>query len=176
MARNIEIKARVRDRASLERRLATLPIRQQQELQQWDSFFHVSTGRLKLRDFSDGSAELICYERDDRAEARLSTYDRVNVPDAHAMRQLLSRALGTRGNVRKHRTVLLVGRTRIHLDRVEGLGTFLEIEVVLDDTEALSEGQAEMQRLMAHLDVRPEDLIAVAYLDLMETAALNGTA
>ena len=176
MARNIEIKARVRDHTALEGRLATLPVRQRQELRQWDSFFHVSTGRLKLRDFGDGSAELICYERDDRAEARLSTYDRVNVPEAQAMRRLLNRALGTRGNVRKNRTVLLVGRTRIHLDVVEELGAFLEIEVVLDDTETIAEGQAEMQRLMAYLDVRPDDLIAGAYIDLMETAALNRTA
>jgi len=79
----------------------------------------------------------------------------------------LTRGLGTLGRVRKRRLLLLAGRTRIHLDRVEGLGDFLELEVVLRDGEAETNGVAEAHALMAQLGVRPEQLLEGAYLDLL---------
>ena len=75
-------------------------------------------------------------------------------------------AYGTMGRVRKHRILFLVGRTRIHLDRVEGLGQFLELEVVLEDDEPSEVGMSEAQSLMEKLGIQPSQLIEGAYVDL----------
>ena len=69
--------------------------------------------------------------------------------------------------MRKHRTLYLVGRTRVHLDRVEDLGDFLELEVVLSEAEPSELGVAEARGLMAALGISPEQLIEGAYLDLL---------
>jgi adenylate cyclase class IV len=71
------------------------------------------------------------------------------------------------GRVRKTRLLLLAGSTRIHLDRVEGLGDFLELEVVLRDDQTESDGRSFAQALLARLGVAPSQLIAGAYLDLL---------
>ena len=73
--------------------------------------------------------------------------------------------------MRKHRTLYLVGRTRVHLDRVEGLGDFLELEVVLGEDESAAEGEAEAWALMARLEISPRQLVETAYVDLLAAAA-----
>ncbi|MES1263234.1 MAG: class IV adenylate cyclase, partial [Peristeroidobacter soli] len=74
---------------------------------------------------------------------------------------------GQIGRIRKYRTLFLVGRTRVHLDRVEGLGHFLELEVVLAGDEPASEGVREAGELMDRLGIQSTQLIEGAYLDLM---------
>jgi adenylate cyclase len=69
--------------------------------------------------------------------------------------------------VRKHRTLYLAGRSRIHLDRVEGLGDFVEIEVVLADEDDVEDGVREAHALMASLGIDPSRLVAGAYVDLL---------
>ncbi|BBS15168.1 hypothetical protein WP5W18E02_02050 [Aeromonas caviae] len=69
--------------------------------------------------------------------------------------------------MRKQRTLFLVGRTRIHLDRVEGLGHFLELEVVLEDDEPREVGMQEAHDIMARLGIEHSRLIEGAYLDLL---------
>jgi predicted adenylyl cyclase CyaB len=81
------------------------------------------------------------------------------------MRTLLQLAHGQTGRVRKRRLLFLVGRTRIHLDAVEGLGEFLELEVVLGEGESAEEGVVEAHRIMAALGVGPEQLVQGAYVD-----------
>jgi len=135
-------------------------------IDQDDTFFAVAHGRLKLRRFADGSAELIQYHRDDSADAKASDYVRVPVADADALAEALTRACGTRGRVRKRRLLLMAGQTRMHLDRVDGLGDFLELEVVLRDGQSDADGTAIAERLMTALAIAPEDRLAGAYLDL----------
>jgi len=77
-------------------------------------------------------------------------------------------ALGVRGIVRKTRYLYLSGQTRIHLDDVEGLGQFMELEVVLRDGQSDAEGQTIAEELMTRLGVRKEDLLEGAYMDLLE--------
>ncbi len=138
-----------------------------QELVQVDTFFDVPRGRMKLREFGDGSAELIGYERPDVSGPKMSTYTRVSVPDAEAIRHLFSRAFGVRTTVRKRRTVFLLGQTRIHLDEVESLGSFIELEVVLRDGQTAEQGEQIAERLLEALSVSPDDLISGAYADLI---------
>lgn len=85
------------------------------------------------------------------------------------MRLALTRANGLLGRVRKQRTLLLTGATRIHLDRVEGLGDFLELEVVLRDEQSVDDGERIAHALMGELGLRAEQLLSGAYLDLLQT-------
>jgi predicted adenylyl cyclase CyaB len=86
-------------------------------------------------------------------------------PDS--LRKTLSLAYGTIGRVRKHRTLFMIGRTRVHLDRVDGLGQFLELEVVLENQETAASGTAVAQELMADLGIEPSQLVEGAYIDLL---------
>ena len=166
MARNIEIKARIASVEAVLARATSIADGAPVVIDQDDTFFAIAHGRLKLRRFADGSAELIQYHRDDSADAKASDYVRVPVADADALAEALTRACGTRGRVRKRRLLLMAGQTRMHLDRVDGLGDFLELEVVLRDGQSDADGTAIAERLMTALAIAPEDRLAGAYLDL----------
>lgn len=167
MPRNVEIKARSADPARLRSLAAALADGPPVVIEQTDTFFAAGSGRLKLRVFADGSGELICYDRPDAAGPKTSHYGIAPMGDGAAMLAVLAAALPVRGVVRKRRELLLCGRTRIHLDRVEGLGEFLELEVVLAEGEDLAAGEAEARALMTRLEVAPADLVTGAYLDLL---------
>jgi adenylate cyclase class IV len=171
MARNIEIKARIVGVDALLSQAQALAGAPPQLIEQDDQFFACAHGRLKLRRFADGSGELIAYARADIAGPKLSDYRRVPTEQPDALAETLQRALGPAGRVRKQRWLLLVGATRIHLDRVEGLGDFLELEVVLRDDQTEAEGEAVAHALMAALDVAPEALVEGAYVDLLAAAS-----
>ena len=167
MARNIEIKARIESVETLLPRARALADGDAEIIDQDDSFFVVPHGRLKLRQFADGSAELIHYHRPDSGEPKASDYVRVPVPDPAALREALARANGLQGRVRKRRWLLLSGQTRIHIDRVEGLGDFMELEVVLREAQSDAEGAAIAQALMQRLGLHDAPRLAGAYLDLL---------
>ncbi len=174
MPRNIEIKARIPSVAAVLPRARALADGPEEAICQDDTFFGAPHGRLKLREFADGSAELIHYQRPDTGEAKASDYVRVAVPDPAALREALARGLGVLGRVRKQRLLLRVGATRIHLDQVEGLGSFLELEVVLDDRPAGgtddAAGVATAEALMQALGLADAPRLAGAYLDLLALA------
>ncbi len=177
MARNVEIKARLPDEALFARlcqRAQALAGAPAQWLQQDDTFYRCAQGRLKLRRFADGSAELIAYARPDTAGPKTSTYQRTPVADADGLHAALAAACGLVGRVRKQRRLLMAGRTRIHLDEVDGLGRFLELEVVLHDGEPAATGEAEARALMDRLGVEPGWLVEGAYLDLIASGAGAG--
>jgi adenylate cyclase class IV len=167
MARNVEIKVRVESLDAVHQRAAALSGAALELIEQDDVFYAVASGRLKLRRFADGSAELIHYERPDGSGARLSDYERVAVGEAaEALHRVLVRGLGVRARVRKQRWLARVGRSRLHLDRVEGLGDFVEIEVVLEDTECEADGRQVAEQLLAALGLAEAPRLATAYADL----------
>jgi adenylate cyclase class IV len=118
--------------------------------------FDMPRERLKLRQFDDATpAELLFYrreDRDDRDGTKASYYTRSPVTNAEALHALLATALTTRGIVTKERHLYTTGRTQIHLDRVDGLGDFVELEVrpAQDDDE--EGGHAEVHAMFAKLD------------------------
>jgi adenylate cyclase class IV len=129
VARNIEIKARVADISELAEKVARLATEGPIVLQQDDTFFRCPVGRLKLRTFSAGEGELIFYQRADQVGPKESFYVLSPTRSPHTLREALTLAHGQVGRVVKERTLFLVGRTRVHLDAVQGLGSFVEIEV-----------------------------------------------
>ena len=106
------------------------------------------------------------YRRSDAAGPKESQYFRSPTSAVASLREALARGYGEIGRVRKHRTLYMVGRTRVHLDEVEGLGAFLELEVVLADGEPAQAGIGEAQDLMARLGIAPSALVPGAYIDL----------
>jgi predicted adenylyl cyclase CyaB len=165
---NIEIKARVEDIDAFELRVAELADGAPTTIEQCDTFFPSPRGRLKLREFPDGRGELIYYERPDSTGPETSEYRIAPTREAEAFRQLLTRTLGVRGTVRKRRKLYKRGQTRIHVDRVEGLGNFMELEVVLETRQTPADGRAIAEDLMRSLGIAPEHLVEVAYIDLFE--------
>lgn len=176
MARNVEIKARLAGFdgiAQIEPRVAGLAQHGPVAIVQDDTFFRCAQGRLKLRAFSDGEGELIFYRRADQAGPKESFYVRSPTTDPAGLRELLALAHGQAGRVRKRRTLYLVGRTRVHLDRVDVLGEFLELEVVLADGESADAGIDEAHALMARLGICAQQLEQAAYVDLLSAPMLR---
>jgi predicted adenylyl cyclase CyaB len=167
MARNVEIKAHIESIHSIFPKAAVLADKGPIEILQDDTFFACPNGRLKLRAFSSEKGELIFYRRRDQSGPKESFYVITPTTSPDTLREALSLAYGQAGRVRKNRTLFLAGRTRIHLDRVEGLGEFLELEVVLTDSESVETGEAVARDLMAKLGIQPSQLIDVPYVELL---------
>ena len=169
MPRNIEIKARIASIEALLPRARAVADGEPELIVQDDTFFTVPHGRLKLREFADGSAELIHYQRPDTGNAKASDYVRVAVPDPAALREALVRGCGLLGRVQKQRWLLMAGATRIHLDRVAGLGDFMELEVVLHGSQSDEQGRARAEALMRELGLAQAERLAGAYMDMLAT-------
>ncbi|HXQ34993.1 MAG TPA: class IV adenylate cyclase, partial [Anaerolineales bacterium] len=129
MPSNIEIKARVRDFDELRQRAERLSDSPLQIVHQEDTFFNTEKGRLKLRILAADRAQLIYYLRSDQEGPKRSDYHIFETPDPENLKRVLELAYGIRGIVKKTRYLYLIGQTRVHLDDVEGLGQFLELEV-----------------------------------------------
>jgi predicted adenylyl cyclase CyaB len=168
MARNVEIKARVAHPRELESRAREIADEGPFDLAQDDTFFTCARGRLKLRELAPERGELIFYRREDKTGPKVSEYSIVATSNPAELRAMLSNALGVIGRVRKRRRLYLAGNTRIHLDEVEGLGSFLELEVVLSGSQTVADAEAVAQSLMRELGIPRSSLIQGAYLDLIE--------
>jgi predicted adenylyl cyclase CyaB len=170
MARNIELKCRCAHLDAVRQRALTLGAEDRGMLVQRDTFFTAPYTRLKLRDFGDGRAELISYRRSDVADARASEYH--IAPASPQLAVVLADALGTTGIVEKRRHLWMWRHTRIHLDDVTGLGTFVELETVI---RAQSEGQAhaELAHVADALALDRSQLVPIPYVELL---ARNGRA
>lgn len=167
MPRNVEIKARLNNFSAVAAKAAAMADHGPIAIAQDDTFFRCDNGRLKLRVFSETEGELIFYRRTDRQGPKESFYVRSPTASPASLREALTLAHGEIGRVVKDRTLYLLGRTRIHLDKVQGLGDFLELEVVLEDGEPLEAGVHEAHRLMADLGIAPSQLVGGAYVDLL---------
>lgn len=167
MAQNIEIKARISSVAAVLPKALSVATAAPVEIHQDDTFFQCEHGRLKLRSFDNGKGELIFYSRADQAGPKTSFYLISQTEQPQQLRDVLTAAHGAVGRVIKHRTLVMAGRTRIHLDRVQNLGEFLELEVVLEEGEDAALGVAEAHALMQQLGVEPEQLLETAYVDLL---------
>jgi len=164
--RNIELKSRCSDLDAVRRRAEVLGARDAGVLDQRDTFFVASHARLKLRDLGGGRAELIGYVRPDTAEARGSDYVICPVAQPEQLAAVLTYALGASGVVIKTRHLLLYRHTRIHLDEVAGLGSFVELETVLGE-ESEADARAELHDVATALELAPEDTVPVPYVELL---------
>ncbi len=187
MNRNIEIKAACDDLDRVRAAAQELSARPAGIEEQCDTYFRTARGRLKLRrrllnSQRDGAAagagagvgdehfELIWYQRPDMTTAKGSDYHLIRVIDGTELRQLLADGLGILTEVHKRRTVLLWRNVRIHLDEVERLGSFIELEAIVDGSCDDPTARAKIDHLCEALDILPDQLINVSYSDLLLSA------
>ncbi len=163
---NVELKARYPDRARALEVCEHLGARYVQTEVQTDTYFSLGAYRLKLRESSLGLHYLIWYARPSHPEARKSIYRLRPVPDPEAKRRILSQAMGIKRVVRKERILFLWEGVRIHVDRVEGLGGFLEFEAVVEGTMTERRGRERIAELRRAFEIPEEDLVAGSYSDL----------
>ena len=168
MPRNVEIKAAVDDLSVVQRVVESIADEGPIELHQTDTFFSCTNGWLKVRELSGASAELIYYQRTDEAGPRESVFLIAPVSEPERTKQILSASNGSLGMVKKRRLLYLIGQTRVHLDQVEGLGQFVELEVVLQGNQSTDEGVAVANGLMEALNIHQGQLIDSAYFDLLQ--------
>lgn len=165
--RNIELKARYADLAhgrTIAERIGATP---RGTLIQTDTYFKVAAGRLKLREIERAGSELIWYHRANDTSARSSDYTLYPITDPAAFKSMLSGALGTWCVVRKRRDLYLWKNVRIHLDEVDGLGSFIEFEAVLSETETEQDAYARLAYLKDQFGIKDADRIADSYSDLL---------
>ena len=172
MPKNIEIKAKIYEPDRIHKIADSLSKRPVKVIHQEDVFFHCECGRLNLRILSPASGELIYYQRSDTSGPKTSTYHIVKTDNPQQLRTVLAAAHGEKITVRKTRYLYIVGRTRIHIDKVEELGDFLELEVVMSEIDNLSDAEDEATELMEKLEIKQSDLIDVAYADLLAQSHL----
>jgi adenylate cyclase, class 2 len=168
--RNLEAKFRLSDLHAARAAALGLGYSARQSFTQRDTFFKVARGKLKLRE-QPPEAWLIHYQREAENDLMLSRYEIVPVADTEGTRAMLARALGVLAEVHKHRELLTRRNVRLHLDRVETLGGFGEIEAILDDGPqegaSAASARAAIDELLGALGVGLSDLIEVSYFELM---------
>ena len=166
-SRNIEIKARDADPARTLELALGLGASDEGVIAQRDTYFTRARGRLKLREQEPGEDDLIEYLRADGTEARTSSYRRVPVGAAAELREALDAALGTLAVVAKRRRLLLLDNVRIHLDEVEELGSFIELEAVAAPESDLAAERDQVARLREQLEIGDDALVGESYSDLL---------
>ena len=167
---NYEFKARVDNIDDLEARLRELQPEFKGEDHQVDTYFHVAHGRLKLRQGNIENA-LIWYERENAAGAKQSNvllYQ--HTPDA-SLKAILARSVGIKTVVDKKRRIYFIDNVKFHFDRVDLLGTFVEVEASDKNgdigLEKLKHQCAEYANLF---ELQPDSYIANSYSDMILAA------
>ena len=165
MPTNLELKAvvesPVRVNAILKRKA-----RRDGVLMQTDTYFAIHDGRLKVREFLGAGAELIYYKREERNGSRWSNYEVIPLTDGARIKVILSKLFPIRVIVKKRRQLYLYKNARIHLDDVEGLGQFIEFEVIVKSGKR--QAHTVYTQLRELLNIQDTDIIKCSYADLME--------
>lgn len=168
--RNLEIKVRVDDLGSMERAARALGALDEGILHDVDTYFQVPRGRLKLRRTAGKpGATLISYHRPDLPGSRHSHYQLLHIEEPDALERILSRNLGVQVVIAKERHLMRYGSTRIHLDRVERLGTFVELETVIE-LQSDAEAASEHALVKEALGLEQAEAIPISYADLERLA------
>jgi predicted adenylyl cyclase CyaB len=139
-------------------------------LVQRDTYFKTRRGRLKLREEEGRGAQLIAYERPDSVGQRQSLYRIVPVTEVDGLKAALEGTLGIEVIVAKERALFIWERVRIHLDRVDGLGHFIEFEAIVTDEAETAAAEARIESLRQAFGVADADLIGGSYSDLAPAA------
>ena len=164
MPTNIEIKVKVNDLDAIEKIAQSINAKFIGLINQVDTFFDIPTGKLKLREFSDRPAELIFYDRKGTDKWR-SDYIIADISDTKNLKKILSILFDTKVIVSKTRKLYMYETCRIHLDTVENLGTFLELEsVIIDDEQKANE---LFEKLYREFKIHKEDTIRFSYSELL---------
>ena len=166
---NVEIKAVAKNFTNQQKIAETLSGKPPQILKQEDFYFNIPKGRLKLRVLSIKKGQLIYYERPDEPGPKVSDYQIYETNTPNKLIEVLEMSYGIRNIVRKTRKLYIYKRTRIHMDSVDDLGEFIELEVIMGSNDDHLNGKEEALSLIDRLEITEEDLIHCSYIDLLES-------
>ena len=162
---NYEFKARVTNDATVRAALKKLRARYIGADRQVDTYFRVPAGRLKIREGRIENA-LIFYQRTNAPRARRSKIEMMMLPPRNSIRAILTGALGVMVVVDKRREIYFVGNVKIHLDRIRGLGKFVEVEAI-SRGGSLAKAQAQARRFQKLFGIKASDIVPQSYSDLI---------
>lgn len=165
--RNMEFKARVASIDTEEKKLLALNPEFRGTDHQTDTYFKVPHGRLKLR---EGNIEhaLIQYHREEKAGAKESSVILFkHFPDP-ALKQILTLQCGILKVVRKERKIYFLEHVKFHFDRVEGLGEFMEVEVI-DESGLITQEALKSQcdHWIQFFGIEAGQFIQASYSDML---------
>jgi adenylate cyclase class IV len=161
--RNIELKAVDIDPVSSLETCRVLGAQDQGVLWQRDTYFNAQAGGLKLREQDPGQPHLIQFERADEPQQRESRYRIINIDDPETLLAALTTAIGVTVTVTKRRHLFLWRNVRIHLDEVEQLGSFIELEAVADASSDLRVEHELVRELRDAFSITEDRLLATGY-------------
>jgi adenylate cyclase, class 2 len=164
---NVEIKARCADAAAAARVVAAAGAVWERAIEQVDTYFNVNDGRLKLRRADGVDQALIFYRRPDESAPKVSRYEVIPLAPDQQIGPVLEQALGIKTVVRKRRELWHLDNIRIHLDQVEGLGSFIEFEVEVLAGRDVAGCRAQADALLKQIGIAASDLLAGSYSDLV---------
>jgi predicted adenylyl cyclase CyaB len=164
--KNLELKSKSVNMEKLRLLMLELGAEHQKTMHQIDTYFNVPKGRLKLREIDGETAQLVYYERADESASRYSNYSIVEITDSSGFKQMMMDALGVKAIVDKVRELWMYGNTRIHVDDVDGLGYFVELETVITN-QTNTEAQAEHHFVKRALEIDDAKIVPVSYSDLI---------
>ncbi len=164
---NIEFKAKANNIEALEEKLLSLNPKFIGEDHQKDTYYNVNTGRLKLREGNIENA-LIWYQREDVGGAKQSDILLYKHAPDDALKNILIKLHGVKIIVDKIRKIYFVENVKFHFDRVEGLGTFVEVEAIDSNGEIGIEKLKEQCNFYINfLEIKTEDFMKKSYSDMM---------
>jgi predicted adenylyl cyclase CyaB len=163
----IEFKARIKDIETAEMKLLALGPIFKGEDRQVDTYFNVSSGRLKIREGNIESA-LIWYDRPDDASSKLSKVLLYKHQPDPSLKEILIHANGVKTVVDKRRKIYFVDNVKFHFDEVELLGKFIEVEAIDETGESgIEKIQAQCDHYSAFFDIQPEEFMSTSYCDML---------
>jgi adenylate cyclase class 2 len=172
--RNIELKAHDPDPVHSLEVCRTLGAGDHDEIWQRDTYFQVANGGLKLREERPGPPHLIQFQRANEPQQRESRYRIIEVDDGAVLSAALADAIGIRVLVAKRRRLFLWRDVRIHLDDVEQLGRFIELEAAAPSDSDLAHEHDLVVELRDAFDITDERLIAIGYAEQLMRARVAG--
>jgi predicted adenylyl cyclase CyaB len=167
---NVEIKAKCGNLGMYEEKLRKLGAELIRIEEQKDTYFSILDGRLKVRELP-ATARLIYYVRENISEPKKSEVLIFDIDDMNrclVLMDILKRLFPIRCIVRKSRKIYGFQNIHIHLDRVEGLGSFLELEGALQKSQTITSLRKQVGDFQKILGIKKEDLLNVSYSDMLQ--------
>lgn len=163
---NIEFKAELRDVEIARKACELIGAKKIGTIDQTDTYFKMPDGRLKRRETTDEHVEWIFYHRPDKSRPKLSNFTILS--DRQAKTRWGTANLRPWLTVKKRRELWIIDNTRIHLDCVDRLGSFIEFEAMVSAKYNVQECHTIVAHLREQFGPALGEPISVSYCDLME--------
>ena len=163
MPLNLEIKLQLDSHESIRQILNNLQAQFVKDINQKDIYYKMKGCLLKLRIEDDGES-IIKYNRDEVNPDRFSDYEVIYLKSSGS-EKFFSSLFEVEAVVQKIRSLYLFDNTRIHLDKVKDLGTFLEFETLV--INGMEDAKARFSFLVGVFGLDTTKQLKCSYRDLI---------